>query len=81
MPEKIPIVDDNEAFRRAIRFCIEEHTDWEICGEAANGKTPIEMVSDPQPDLVVLDLSMPVMGGLDAAQKISEIRPEAVTSF
>ncbi len=76
MPKKILIVDDNEAVRRAIRFCIEEHTDWGVCGEAENGKTALEMVTDRRPDLIVLDLSMPVMGGLDAARKISAIRPD-----
>jgi DNA-binding NarL/FixJ family response regulator len=75
VPKKILIVDDNEAVRRAIRSCIEKHRDWEICGEAENGKTAIEMVTDRQPDLVVLDLSMPVMGGLDAARTISAISP------
>ena len=89
MRKKILIVDDNEAVRRAIRSCIEK-TDWEICGEAENGKTAIEMVIDRQPDLVVLDLSMHVMGGLDAARTISAISPNlsmimftciAVTSF
>jgi DNA-binding NarL/FixJ family response regulator len=76
VPKKILIVDDNEAVRRAVRFCLAEHTDWEICGEAGNGKTAVEMVTDRQPDLIVLDLSMPVIGGLDAARHISAIRPD-----
>ena len=47
-----------------------------ICGEAENGKTTIEMVIRLNPDLVALDLSMPVMGGLDAAWGISAVRPD-----
>ena len=51
--KKILVVDDNEAVQRAVRFCIEEHTDWEICGDAENGKTAIEMVARINPDLVI----------------------------
>lgn len=75
MPIKILIVDDSPSIRRLIRYSIEGHTDWIICGEADNGKVAIAMVSDLKPDLVILDLSMPVMNGLDAAREISRIVP------
>ena len=44
--KKILVVDDNEAVRRAIRFCIKEHSDWEICGEAEMGKRPLRWSFD-----------------------------------
>jgi CheY-like chemotaxis protein len=75
MPTKILIVDDNPAIRRLIRCSIESNTDWMVCGEAENGKVAIAMVDKLKPDVVILDLSMPVMNGLDAAREISKLVP------
>lgn len=75
MLTKILIVDDSPSIHRLIRYFIEGHTDWIVCGEANNGKLAIAMVSDLKPDLVILDLSMPEMNGLDAAREISRIAP------
>jgi CheY-like chemotaxis protein len=50
-------------------------TNWEICGEAENGKIAVEMVQKLHPAVVLLDLSMPVMNGLEAARQIAEIAP------
>jgi DNA-binding NarL/FixJ family response regulator len=73
---KILIVDDNEYVRRCLRYCIEQNQGWQVCGEAEDGKMALEMVSRLRPDLVTLDLSMPVMNGLEAAKEISKIAPE-----
>ena len=75
MSINILVVDDNPIIRHGIRICIEARTDWKICGEAGNGKVAIEMVRDLRPDLVLLDLAMPLMNGLEAAQEISKITP------
>ena len=75
MPLKILIVDDSLPIRRMLRFFIEHHTDWMVCGEAGNGLIAIEKVTECKPDAVILDLSMPVMNGLDAAREISRIAP------
>ena len=72
---QILIVDDSRALRSSIRTCIEQDTDWKVCGEAENGQVAIEKVMELQPDLVVLDLAMPVMNGLDAAREITNIAP------
>ena len=69
------VVDDTQAIRRSLRLHIEKETDWEICGEAENGRDAIERVKELEPDLVLLDLSMPVMNGLDAARRIKAIAP------
>lgn len=75
MASKILIVDDSRAIRHLIRSSIETHTNWVICGEAENGKIAVALVEELRPHLVILDLSMPVMNGLDAAREISRIAP------
>lgn len=75
MSVKTLIVDDSEHTRTAIRLAVENHSGWMVCGEAENGKIGIAMVQALNPDLVILDLSMPVMNGLDAARGISAISP------
>lgn len=75
MSSKILIVDDSRAIRSLIRSFIEEHTNWVVCGEAENGKIAIALVEELRPHLVILDMSMPVMNGLDAAREISRITP------
>ena len=73
---QILIVDDSKALRSSIRTCIEQDTDWIVCGEAENGQMAVEKVMELHPDLVVLDLAMPVMNGLDAAREITNIAPD-----
>ncbi len=75
---RILVVDDVAATRRSLRLRIESDTDWEICGEAENGKVAVEKVRELHPDVVILDLSMPVMNGLDAARLIKSIAPQTV---
>jgi|SRR5579862_975945 DNA-binding NarL/FixJ family response regulator len=75
MPRRILIVDDNTIIRRSIRHCIEQNTDWQVCGEAENGRIAVEKVQQLQPDLVILDWQMPVMNGLEAAREIHRIAP------
>jgi two-component system chemotaxis response regulator CheY len=75
---KILIVDDSSFIRLLVRRCIEANTDWNVCGEAENGKIAIEKVTQLHPDVVILDLQMPVMDGLEAARQITKIAPNAV---
>ncbi len=77
MSHRILIVDDSAIIRHSIRICIEHNTDWEVCGEAENGKVAIEKVRQLRPDVVTLDWQMPVMNGLEAAREISRIAPLA----
>jgi two-component system, NarL family, response regulator NreC len=71
---RILVVDDSAVIRRSLRSLIAE-TDWEICGEAENGKVGVEMAQTLSPDVVILDLAMPVMNGLEAARCIRETMP------
>ena len=75
MSSKILIVDDSRVIRHLIRSSIEAHTNWVVCGEADNGKIAVALVAELRPHLVILDLAMPVMNGLDAAREISRIAP------
>jgi DNA-binding NarL/FixJ family response regulator len=75
MCKTVLIVDDNAFIRQALREIFEREGDFEICGEAANGRDAIEAVTRLHPDLVVLDFSMPVMNGLDAANLIKDLAP------
>jgi two-component system, NarL family, nitrate/nitrite response regulator NarL len=76
MTVKILIVDDHEVVRQGIRSIIERsRPNWEICGEESNGKDAINAVASLDPDLIVLDVTMPVMSGLEAASHISRRSP------
>jgi DNA-binding NarL/FixJ family response regulator len=71
---RILIVDDNEFMRWAIKNLIaRSRPGWEICGEAANGAEAIRAASSLKPDIVILDESMPVMSGLQAASRMEKL--------
>ncbi len=72
---KVLIVDDNPMIRHSLRSWIEQNTDWKVCGEAENGAVAVEEVKALNPTVVILDLSMPVMNGLEAARHIASIAP------
>jgi two-component system, chemotaxis family, protein-glutamate methylesterase/glutaminase len=73
--KRIMVVDDNPAIRRALKNILEFTPEWEVCGEAADGRDGIEKAKMLSPDLIVMDLSMPVMNGLEAARILHEIMP------
>jgi DNA-binding NarL/FixJ family response regulator len=75
VPKCILIVDDSALIRRMIRETLEQQEGWEVCGEAADGREAIEKAQQLKPDLVVLDLSMPVMNGLEAARELKRLVP------
>jgi len=77
MSHKILIVDDSALIRHSVRACIERNTQWEVCGEAENGRVAVEKVRQLRPDVVILDWQMPVMNGIDAAREITRIDPSA----
>ncbi|HEV2715901.1 MAG TPA: response regulator [Terriglobales bacterium] len=75
MAKAVLIVDDNAYIRKALCEIFKREADFEICGEAENGKEAIEKARELRPDLIVLDLSMPVMNGLDAARVLKKLMP------
>jgi two-component system, chemotaxis family, chemotaxis protein CheY len=75
MRKMVLIVDDNSYIRGALSELFNREADFEVCGEAANGREAIEEAGQLNPDLIVLDLSMPVMNGLDAARVLKRMMP------
>lgn len=74
MPARILIVDDHQIVREGIRKLVEAaRPEWEICGEAAGGAEALELVKALKPDLIVLDITMPHMSGLEAASRITQL--------
>jgi DNA-binding NarL/FixJ family response regulator len=75
VPKRILIVDDSPVIRDRLRELLEQESGWEVCGEAANGREGIEKAQQLKPDLIVLDLSMPVMNGIEAARELTRLLP------
>ncbi len=75
MAKTILIVDDNAYIRRGLSELFKRESDFEVCGEAENGKEAINKALALHPELIVLDLSMPVMNGLDAARELKRLIP------
>jgi DNA-binding NarL/FixJ family response regulator len=77
MGTRILIVDDHEIFRRGLRSLLESRADWEVCGEATDGQDAVDKAKQLQPDVIVLDITMPRLNGLDATALIREELPTA----
>jgi DNA-binding NarL/FixJ family response regulator len=73
---RILVVDDNKALRDAVRRLLAFRPHWEICGEATNGREAIEKSVELHPDVVLMDIGMPEMDGLQATRRLGELAPE-----
>ena len=76
MPTRILIADDDATIRLLLRRLLEREQDWQACGEASNGVEAIEGVDQFEPDIVVMDLAMPIMNGLQAGPEIAKTHPK-----
>ena len=72
----ILIVDDSQNIRYLLRVYVESQTSFKVCGEAVNGTDAIEKAQQLQPELVLLDLSMPLMTGIEAAPILKRMLPQ-----
>lgn len=72
---RVLVVDDHQVMRKGVRALLDNDPAWDVCGEAENGRQAIEKVHELHPDLVILDLTMPEMNGLEAARQIRQISP------
>ena len=72
---RILIADDNDAVRRGVVRLLSSEADWQICGEAKNGPEALEKARNLHPDLILLDISMPGMNGLEAARLLRQEVP------
>jgi len=75
MTKSILVVDDNSAVRHSLRRIFEGHSGWQVCGEAVDGVDAVEKARQLTPDLIVLDLAMPRMNGLEAARALRSFMP------
>jgi len=73
MAVKILLADDHEVVRQGLRTILKARPDWEIIGEAENGQQAIDAVRELRPDIVILDITMPVMSGLEATPAICNL--------
>jgi DNA-binding NarL/FixJ family response regulator len=74
---RILIADDHEVARKGIRSILESHAGWEICAEAKDGREAVECAGRLKPDVLLLDIGMPNLNGLDAARQILATTPDA----
>jgi DNA-binding NarL/FixJ family response regulator len=72
---RILIADDHELARRGIRALLENHPGWEVCAEAKDGRDAVEQAAATKPNLVLLDIGMPNLNGLEAARQILATNP------
>jgi CheY-like chemotaxis protein len=76
MPKTILVADDNPIIRKALCQLFEREEGYELCEQARDGKEAIEIALRCRPDLIILDLSMPVMNGIEAARRLKKLMPE-----
>jgi DNA-binding NarL/FixJ family response regulator len=72
---RILIADDYDIVRAGLKSILAHQDNWSVCGEATNGLEAISKAAELQPDLLILDINMPVMSGIQAAIKIRQIAP------
>lgn len=72
----VVLVDDEELLRRGIRLILEGAGDIEVVGEASNGRDGVALVTECRPDLVLMDIRMPVMDGIEAVKKLKSAVPD-----
>ena len=73
---RILIADDHEIVRRGIRDIVESHPGWEVCGEASDGQSAVELAAIEQPDVAVIDVSLPLMNGLAVTRRLRQDSPQ-----
>jgi DNA-binding NarL/FixJ family response regulator len=69
-PLRILIADDHDLVRRGVKALLQAHADWQICGEAVTGREAVAKAQELKPDIVILDISMPDLNGVEAARRI-----------
>lgn len=75
---RILIADDHDVARRGIRALLENHPGWQVCGEAKDGRETVELAAELKPDLILVDIGMPNLNGLEATRQILAVSPGAM---
>ena len=74
---RILIADDHEVVRRGLAALLQQQPDWQVCGEAGDGREAVEKAQQLQPDVVILDIGMPSLNGLEATRQMLKANPKA----
>jgi len=75
MAVRILVADDHEIVRQGIRTILRDHPEWEVCDEAVNGVDAVKKARELKPDLVIMDMTMPGMSGMEATREITKVDP------
>jgi len=74
---RVLIVDDHAIIRRGVQGILRGHPEWELCGEAENGQEAVRLAGELKPEVIIMDVSMPGMNGVEATRVIKKNLPEA----
>jgi DNA-binding NarL/FixJ family response regulator len=80
-PTRVLAVDDDDGFRATLRELVDATADFELVGEAASGEQGVQLASELSPEIVLLDVNMPGMGGPAAAREITQASPSSVVAL
>jgi DNA-binding NarL/FixJ family response regulator len=73
---RVLVADDHEVMRLGIRNLVESRSGWSVCADAANGQEAIEKALHFIPDVIIMDITMPIMNGLEASAEIAKLHPK-----
>ena len=73
---RVLVVDDHAVIRRGVQGILSSYPEWDLCGEADNGQDAIRLAGELAPEVVIMDVSMPGMNGLEATRIIHEVLPD-----
>lgn len=74
---RILLVDDQVAARASLAIILRQENNMEIIGEASDGQMAVELTEELHPDVIIMDVAMPVMNGIDATKQITSVHPDA----
>src|SRR6266851_8049429 len=74
---RILVADDHEVVRKGLVSLLQAQPDWQVCGEAGDGREAVEKAQQLKPDVVILDIGMPSLNGLEATRQILRHNPQA----
>jgi DNA-binding NarL/FixJ family response regulator len=76
-PLRILVADDHEIVRRGLVYLLKSHAGWDVCGEAADGRQALSKAKELRPDIVILDIGMPKLNGLEVTRQLHRDNPES----